>query len=470
MLLIILVLNLKICTLNKIFIMKLIKFLPLSLFIFILIGCSPKPDRQWSSYRGYYSTGILENTTLPDQWDIEEGVNIKWKVDVPGLALSCPIIWGDKLFITSAISKSDNKVLRAGAYVNSNPVEDESVHDWMVYCFDNATGDIIWERKAFTGIPQVKRHPKSTHANCTPATDGKHIVAFFGSEGLYCYNIEGDLLWKKDFGRLHAGAFAEHREAIEWEFGSSPLIHKGVVLIQSDVRGESFLAAFDIETGEEKWKKSRDEHPGWCTPNIYSYNGNEYVVVNGYKHRGAYDFITGEEIWRMSGGGDIPVPTPQIGNGLIFFNSAHGRFSPIMAVKTDASGDITLKDDETSNEFVKWSVPRGGSYMHSLLLYNNLLYNVGWNGFVECFNPVSGERIYEKRLGNTDSFIASPVASDGAIYIISDQGIVYTIKAGTEFEVLAENDLGDICMVVPALTDDVIFFRTQHSLIAVSNE
>ncbi|MBT3244769.1 MAG: PQQ-binding-like beta-propeller repeat protein [Bacteroidetes bacterium] len=452
--------------------MKPITFLLSCFFLFTLIGCSPniEEERQWSSYRGYYSSGVLDNTTLPSHWDVEGGTNIKWKTDIPGLALSCPVIWGDKLFITSAISQTDNTILRAGSYVNSNPVEDESVHDWVVYCFDNNTGDIIWEKTAFTGVPQVKRHPKSTHANCTPATDGEHIVAFFGSEGLYCYDMDGDLLWKKNFGRLHAGAWAEHRGAIEWEFGSSPLIHKGVVLIQSDVRGESFLGAFDVETGDELWKKSREEHPGWCTPNIYNYNGKDCVVVNGYKHRGAYDFETGEEIWTMSGGGDIPVPTPQIGDGLIYFNSAHGRFSPVMAVKADAKGDITLEKGETFNEFIQWSFPRGGSYMHSLLLYENHLYNVGWNGSVECLNPLTGDRIYKQTLGQGDSFIASPVASDGKIYVISDHGLVYTLKAGPEFEILAENDLGDICMVVPALSDNAIFFRTQHSLIAVAGE
>ncbi len=442
-------------------------------FIF-LMACSQNPDtiaeRQWPSYRGYYASGILDNTSLPEMWDVEKNINIKWKVDIPGLALSCPIIWEDKLIITSAISKTDNKVLRAGAYINSNPVDDESVHEWKVYCLNNKTGEIIWERTSFTGVPMVKRHPKSTHANCTPATDGKHIVAFFASEGLYCYNMEGDLLWKKDFGKLHAGAFADHREGIEWEFASSPLIHKGIVLIQCDVRGDSFLAAFDVETGEEKWNKSRDEHPGWCTPNIYTHNGREYVVVNGYKHRGAYDFITGEEVWRMSGGGDIPVPTPQIGDNLIYFNSAHGPSSPIYAVKKDARGDITLQDGEKSNEFVQWSIPRGGSYMHSMLLYNEYLYNVGWNGVVECFNPLSGERIYRKKIGASDTFIASPIASDGKIYVISDHGDVYTLKAGPEFEILAENYLADICMVVPALTDDAIYFRTQHSLIAVSEK
>ena len=438
--------------------------------LFAQLACSQdNPDqRQWPSYRGYYSSGRLDNTSLPDHWDIEKGINIKWKVEIPGLGVSCPIVWDDQVFLTTAISQKDNTALEAGPYGDSNPVEDSSQHDWMVYCFDKETGNKIWERKAFTGIPQVKRHPKSTHANSTPATDGKHLVAFFGSEGLYCYNMKGDLLWKKDFGRLLAGAWAEGREEIEWEFGSSPLIHKGVILIQCDVRWDSFLGAFDVETGDEIWKVSRDEHPGWCTPNIYIQDGRELVVVNGYKHRGAYDFKTGEEVWRMSGGGDIPVPTPQIGEDLVFFNSAHGRFAPIMAIRKDARGDITLENNETSNAFVTWSFPRGGSYMHTMLLYDSLLYNVNWNGTLDCLNAKTGDRYYKETLGQADQFIASPVASDGKIYVISDYGKVYTLKAGPQFEILAENDLDDICMVVPALTKDAIFFRTQHSLIAVS--
>jgi outer membrane protein assembly factor BamB len=454
-------------------------FAAIVILVFIFsMGCSGpenssvtdiSAERQWSSYRGYYSSGVLDSTSLPENWNIQEGTNIKWKIDIPGIGLSSPVIWGDKIFLTTAISGSDTTNLTAGK-TDSNPVEDESVHEWKVYCFDKKQGELVWEKTPFKGIPKVKRHPKSTHANCTPATDGKHLVVFFASEGLYCYDMDGELSWKKDFGKLHAGAFAEDRESIEWEFASSPLIHKGVVLIQADVRGASFLAAFDVETGKELWNKSRTEHPGWCTPNIYTNNGRDYVVVNGYKHRGAYDFETGEEIWRMSGGGDIPVPTPQIGNGLIFFNSAHGRYSPVMAIKTDATGDITLGKEETSNEYVQWSKPRGGSYMHTMLLYNGYLYNVGRNGSVECLNPETGERVYKESLGTAEAFITSPVASDGKIYIISEYGIVYTIKDGPEFEVLAKNDLGGICMSVPALTDDAIYFRNQNSLIAVSEK
>ncbi|MDX2442608.1 MAG: PQQ-binding-like beta-propeller repeat protein [Bacteroidales bacterium] len=426
---------------------------------------SVDPERQWSVYRGSHSAGFLDNANLPEKWDVEKAQNIKWKIDIPGLALSGPVIWGNDLFLTTAISDSDTSGLRTGIYGDGEPIKDNSVHDFKVYKFNKKTGELIWQRTSYRGVPEVGRHPKATHANCTPVTDGNYVVAFFGSEGLYCYDFEGNLIWDIDFGRLDAGAF--DAEWAEWEFASSPIIYKDMVIVQCDVRGESFVSAINVKTGEEIWRKVRDEHPTWCTPNIYQYNGKDYVVLNGYKHRGAYDLATGEERWKMSGGGDVPVPTPIVGENLIYFNSAHGRLSPIYAVKKSAKGDITLKDGTSSNEGVQWSTERGASYMHSLLLYDGYLYNMRWNGQLSCFDPLTGEQIYREKLGKAESFIASPVASDGKIYIPSDEGKVYTVQAGKEFKILNETSLGEVCMVVPAITDGMIIFRTMTQLIAV---
>ena len=259
-------------------------------------------------------------------------------------------------------------------------------------------------------------------------------------------------------------------ENAEWEFASSPVIHNGVVIIQCDVLENSFLAVYDAATGKELWKTERNEYPGWCTPNIYTYEGKTYIAVNGFKHRGGYDFITGKEVWRMAGGGDIQIPTPITGNGLIYFNSAHGRSSPIMAVKSSASGDITLKEGETANQGVQWSIPRGGSYMHTMLLYRNRLYNVNWNGSIDCLDALTGKEIYKAKLGKTDSFIASPVASDGKIYIVDELGKIYIISDGDIFNLLAEIPLGEICMTAPAITDGIIFFRTHSYLYAVGKQ
>jgi outer membrane protein assembly factor BamB len=444
-----------------------IKYLLLLSALFVLpasLSGQIKPERQWPGYRGYFASGILDDAGLPVEFDIEKMINIRWKIPVPGMGISSPAIWGDKLFITTAISEEDKAGFKPGLYGDVTPVKDESVHSWKVYCIDKNTGKIIWERTPHKGVPAIKRHPKSTHANTSVAVDGKFAVVFFGSEGLYCYDFNGNLQWQKNFGVLRSAFFI--MKNAEWEFASSPIIHEGKVIIQCDVLENSFLAAFDVKTGKELWKAERDEYPGWCTPNIYYYNGKPYVAVNGFKHRGGYDLETGKEIWRMSGGGDIQIPTPIIGKDLIYFNSAHGKSSPIIAVKTNATGDITLKDDETSNTGVLWYKPRGGSYMHTMLLYRNRLYNVNWNGSVNCLDPLSGKEIYEAKLGQTRSFIASPVASDGKIYIVDEEGMIYIIQDGDTFKLLAEIPLNDICMTAPAISDGMIFFRTQKYLIA----
>lgn len=426
------------------------------------------PERQWSSYRGYYASGVLDEAGLPELGNVSGDQDFLWKTEIPGLSLSSPVTWGDKVFITSAVSEQDTSGLRTFMSGDVIPVNDTSYHEWKVYCIDKNSGGIIWEETACDGVPEVKRHPMSTHANTSMATDGEYVLAFFGSEGLFCYDMNGKLIWSKDFGLLRSAFFIA--EAAEWEFGSSPIIHKGVVIVQVDVLENSFLAAFDAATGEELWKTERDEFPGWSTPNIYSYEGRDIVAVNGFKHRGGYDFLTGEEIWKMSGGGDIPIPTPLIGEDLVYFNSAHGRFAPVMAVKKSATGDITLKDDETTNEGIKWYYPRGGAYIQSMLLYDNYIYVAHLNGQVQCFDAVTGDEIYREKIGKAEFFLSCPVASDGKIYITSVPGEVYILDAGPEFRIRGQFPLGDVCMTTPAITDGMMIFRTEHSLIAVGKK
>lgn len=425
-------------------------------------------EHQWPGFRGYMASGVMDNANLPDHFDVDKMINIRWKIEIPGLGLSSPVIWDNKLFITTAISTSDKEGFTPGIYGNIEPVNDASEHEWKVYCIDKNSGKILWDKTSYRGVPKMKRHPKSSHANTSVATDGKYVVAFFGSEGLFCYDINGNLKWQKSFGLLKSVFFTV--KTAEWEFASSPIIYNGVLIIQCDVLENSFVAAYDIASGKELWKTQRNDYPGWCTPNIYNNEGKTYVALNGYKHRGGYDFETGREVWKMSGGGDIQIPTPIIGNNLIYFNSAHGPSSPILAVKTSATGDITLKKDERENDYIKWSIPRGGSYMHTLLLYRNYLYNVNWNGSVICLDPLTGKEIYNAKLGKTKSFIASPVASDGKIYIVDEEGTIYIIEAGDSFKLLAEISMNDNCLTAPAITEGTIFFRTQKYLIAVGKK
>lgn len=421
----------------------------------------------WPSFRGPGASGIAEGYSLPVTWDVSGSVNILWKTPIPGLGHSSPIVWKDRIFLSTAISGMVNPQLKTGLYGDIGSVKDDTPHSWIVYCLDKRTGKKLWERTVRTAVPKVKRHPKSTHANSTLATDGTHVVAFFGSEGLYCFDMNGKQLWKRDLGLLDSAFYVVPQA--QWEFASSPVIYRDMVLIQCDVLNGSFVAALKIRDGSDVWRTARNEVPTWGTPTVFSEGNHAQMVVNGYKHIGGYDVNTGKEVWRLEGGGDIPTPTPVVAGGLIFITNAHGKLAPIYAVRADATGDISLKGDETSNRFVAWSAPRDGSYMATPLVYGDFLYNCRINGVLSCYEARSGTRSYQERLGaGATGFSASPVAGDGKIYFAGEDGDVYVVKAGPRFELLSKNSVGEECMASPAISEGVIYFRTRSTAIAIA--
>ncbi len=423
-------------------------------------------SEQWPGFRGPHGSGIMDNVHTAVDWNMETGENIKWKISIPGLGHSCPIIWDDYVFITTAISGSGKDSLKVGLYGDIDMVEDDSEHEFRVYCIDKNSGNIIWERLSHKGIPKTRRHTKSSHANPTPVTDGKYLLAFFGSEGLFCYDFQGNLLWKKDFGIINAGPYTDPE--VEWGFSSSPVIYKDKFIIQCDVTDEDFLGLFDLKTGNEVWRVKRDEVSTWSSPAVYEKDGKAQIIVNGYNHMGGYDLETGTEIWKMSGGGDAPTPTPVIAHDLIFINNAHGRYSPIYVVKPGAKGDITLHKDSTVNEHIVWSIKRGGAYMQTPLIYGDYLYNLRGNGSLTCFHATTGREMYKQSLGARGGITASGIASEGKLYFTSENGDVFVVEAGPEFKLLSKNSMGDICMASPSISGDILFFRTSHYLIAIS--
>jgi outer membrane protein assembly factor BamB len=337
---------------------------------------------------------------------------------------------------------------------------------FKVLCLDRNTGKVLWEKTAHTGVPKIKRHPKSSHANPTPATDGKHLVAFFGSEGLYCYDLDGNPLWKKDLGVLDSG-FHAVKEA-QWGFASSPVIHDGKVVVQCDVQTGSFVGVFDLRDGAEVWRKERRDYPTWSTPTIHSAGGATQVLCNGFNEIAAYDFATGERVWRLRGGGDIPVPTPVVAHDLVFITSAHGFNSPVFAVKTSARGEITPKADEKSTAAIPWFRVRGGNYMQTPIVVGDLLYCCRDNGVLTCLDARTGKEHYSERLEGGVGFTASPVAGGERLYFTSEDGQVHVIKAGPKLERLAINPLGEVCMATPAVSGGMLLFRTQSHVIAVA--
>jgi outer membrane protein assembly factor BamB len=312
----------------------------------------------------------------------------------------------------------------------------------------------------------VKRHTKATHCNSTPATDGERIVEIFGSEGLFCFDLKGKLLWKKDLGPMDSGFFM--MPGAQWGFGSSPIIHEGRVIVLCDVQKDSFLAAFDVADGKEIWRTPRSDVPTWGTPTVVTSEGRTQIVVNGWHRTGGYDFATGKELWKLDGGGDIPVPTPIAADGLIYLTSAHGNLRPMRAVRADASGDITPPDAGETNAGIAWAHARQGNYMQTPIKVGAFLYGCADIGLLTCFDAKTGAIRYSERLSkNGEGFTASPVSDGRHLYFTSETGSVHVLPAADTFSTAATNSLGETCLATPAISHGTIYFRTRSKVIAV---
>lgn len=422
----------------------------------------------WPQFRGPDGTGVADGQNPPVTWDVKEGTNVLWKTPIPGLGHSCPVVWGDFVFVTTAISSGEpDPKVRTGNYGDVASVNDTSKHTWQVLCLDRATGKILWTQTAHEGIPKIKRHLKGSQANCTPATDGRRVVVCFGSEGLYCYDFAGKQLWKRDLSSIDS-SFAIEAE-YEWGFGSSPVIHDGLVILQCDLSRDSFIAAYSLEDGSQVWSTPRDEIPSWSSPVVWRNGLRTEIVTNASQFARGYDPTTGKELWRLAKKSEATIPAPVLGKDLAYITSGNRPIQPIIAIKPGAVGDITLKPGEDRNDHIAWGKMRGGPYMPTPILYRNHLYICSNAGVLTCHDAATGAEVYKERIGGV-SYTASPVAADGRLYFTSEQGEVRVVKAGPEFELLAVNAMDDVCMAVPAISGGALFVRTQHALIAVGRK
>ena len=420
----------------------------------------------WPSFRGLQASGVADGQRLPDRWDGATAQNILWRTAIPGLAHSSPIVWGDTVFVTSAISSRKDATFKPGLYGDGDASDDRSSHKWVIYALDKRTGRIRWERVAREGAPRNKRHIKSTYASATPATDGRIVVAWFGSEGVHAFDVNGTLLWQVDIGRIDMGAY--DIPTYEWGPASSPIIWNGLVILQCDTQVDSFVVALNLETGETMWKTTREELPSWGTPTVATTAAGPELVTNASNFIRGYDPRTGRELWRLGGSSKITAPTPIFADDLIVVASGRAPERPIFVVRPGSRGDLTLANDKTSSAAIAWSRINRGSYMPTPLAYRSLLYVLANNGVLDAYDLKTGREIYRQRLPLVGSgFSASPVAADGKIYLSNEDGDMLVVRAGSTFEHLATNSIGELLMATPALSDGVMYVRGASSLFAI---
>lgn len=436
--------------------------------IFVLLTISPAiaGDNNWPSFRGDHASGVADGQNLPDTWNVETGENIKWKAKVPGLSHASPIIWGEKLFITTAISSGGDDSFKHGLYGDGAASDDSSMQKWAVYCFNKKSGELLWEENAVEATPIDKRHIKATYNNSTPATNGEIVVAFFGSQGVYAYTVEGKFLWKKDLGRLDVGAY--DAPDYEWGSASSPIIYKEMVILQCDTQQESFVIACDIKSGKTIWRTDRDELPSWGTPTIFPGKNRAELITNSSNFIYGYNPETGKELWRLGGSSQITAPTPIFKDDIIIITNGRRPEKPIFALRPGATGDITLKNGETSNEFVIWSKLKRGTYMPTPVIYGDYLYTLNNNGVFDCYKLATGKEIYRQRiLHHGGGFSASPVVADKKLYLPAEDGQIFVVKCGAEYQLLSSNETGELLMATPAISGGILYIRGQNHLFAI---
>jgi len=434
----------------------------LSLLTLVLLA--PLSGGDWPSFRGPGARGVADGQDLPTAWDVASGQNIRWKLAVPGMSHASPVVSAGRVFVVSAVGQ-ENPELLLGKQGGSDIVADLTPQSWRIYCVDARDGTILWEKEAYAGVPRAKRHGKGSYANPTPATDGRTVVAIFGSQGLSAYSVDGELKWKTDLGVLDPGLARD--PTLSWGYGSSPLIGGGRVFVQIDRHSDSFLAAFDVETGERLWTVPRDEKPVWATPTLHETDERTELIVQGGNYARAYDPATGKELWRLEDAAEVKIPTPFVSDGLIVLAGGF-RGRPMFGVRPGGSGDITLAEGATSSEFVAWHSEKGGPYTCTPVAYDGLLYVLRDAGILQVHDLKTGEQIHAERTGATHS--ASPVASDGHLYVTSEEGEILVYRTGREPELLERNAMGEPALATPAIAQKTLFVRTSRHLYAVGGK
>ncbi len=431
-----------------------------------LTAADPRPARStvnWPRFRGPNADGIGDGADTPIAWNLDTGEGVLWQTAIPGLANSSPVVWGETVFVTTAVADDVEQTLRTGLTGAGDGVDEAVEHSWRVMAFDKHSGEQIWETEVGRAVPLTKRHFKATQANSTPATDGKHLVVVFPTAGLACLDFDGKILWHHDLGGLNAGAFTD--PGIEWGFASSPILYKDSAILQVDLHGGQYLAAWDLETGRELWHTERRVAPSWSTPTLLEGPNGTELVVNGSTIHG-YDPETGRELWSLGPNSELVVATPVVNDGVAYVSAGYPPIKPIYALPAGLRGDFEIEPGRP-DENLLWSHRIGGAYMPTPLFYRGLFYVVHHNGRIVAYDPEDGSPIYKSRFSRGGAFTGSPVAANGMLYVPTEEGLLYILKAGPTYEEIAVHDFGEPLMATPAISEGLVLLRTPSKVMAL---
>jgi outer membrane protein assembly factor BamB len=426
-------------------------------------GMAAPPN--WPQFRGPGSRGIAESVAgrpLPDRWSATE--NVAWKSDLSGRGWSSPIVWGNRVFVTTVINLGTSEEPKKGLYFGGNrTTPPESAHQWKVFCLELETGKILWERQVHEGKPATSIHLKNSFASETPVTDGERIYCCFGGLGVYCLDFDGKVIWKHNL--------EPHETRFGWGSAASPVVHDGRLYLVNDNDKDSYLLALDAKSGDEVWRVLRDEKSNWSTPFIWQNDRRTEIVTLGTGKVRSYD-LDGKPLWSLIGMSSITIATPYEHAGLLYISSGYilDSLRPIYAIRPGAEGDISLKDGETSNQWIAWSQEKGAPYNPSTIIYGDRLYVLYDRGLFAAYKANDGTEIFSaQRIPEGRSFTSSPWAYDGKVFCLNEDGVTFVLRAGDQFELLHTNELAedDMCMATPAIVGDRLLIRTAARLYCI---
>ena len=414
----------------------------------------------WPQFRGPASTGVVEDTRLPDSWSATG--NVAWKTPIPGMGWSSPIVAHGRVYVTSMISSKDGEAPKKGLYFGGERPIPQDEHRAMLYSVDLKTGKIVWEKEVWRGVPGFSRHLKNSFASETPTADNERIYAHFGQFGLFCYDKSGKLLWTHKLEPV--------KTRYGWGTASSPVLHEGRVYFVNDNDSKSSLTALDKKTGAVIWNVERDEKSNWATPYIWKHDGKVEIITPGTGKTRSYD-LDGKLLWEFGGMSSISIPTPFSKFGLLYVTSGYvgDQNRPVYAIKPGAKGDITLPKGETKSGAVEWYLPQAGPYNPSPIIVGDVYYTLLDFGFLTAHEARTGHQIYGKQRidPNPTSFTASPWSANGKLFALSEDGDTFVMQTGPEFKVLAKNALDEMCLATPAIADGNLIIRTASKLVCI---